>query len=116
MKNKTIKKIIFIIIIAMILIIAIMPKTLAGITPSQINGQITGAEDFDVTFIDKLINALRFIGIFLAIGVLMIIGIKYITGSLEEKAAYKKTMIPYLIGCFLLFRSINNSTTNLRYI
>ena len=33
----------------------------------------------------------------------MIIGIKYIIGSVEEKADYKKTMIPYLIGVFIFF-------------
>ena len=28
-------------------------------------------------------------------------------GSAEEKAAYKKTMIPYLIGAILLFIGVN---------
>ena len=30
-------------------------------------------------------------------------GIKYMLGSVEEKADYKKDMIPYLIGAVLLF-------------
>lgn len=33
----------------------------------------------------------------------MILGIKYMTGSLEEKAEYKKSMIPYLIGVAIFF-------------
>lgn len=31
-----------------------------------------------------------------------IIGLKYMLGSLEEKAEYKKTMLPYIVGCFML--------------
>lgn len=46
----------------------------------------------------------------------MIIGIKYMTGSLEEKANYKKTMVPYLVGCVILFRSSNNSARNSKNI
>ena len=33
----------------------------------------------------------------------MILGIKYMTGSAEEKAEYKKTMVPYLVGAVILF-------------
>ena len=31
----------------------------------------------------------------------MVIGVKYILGSVEEKASYKETMVPYIIGCIL---------------
>ena len=33
----------------------------------------------------------------------MILGIKYMIGSVEEKAEYKKTMMPYIIGTTILF-------------
>ena len=32
----------------------------------------------------------------------MVIGVKYILGSVEEKADYKKAMIPFLIGTVLI--------------
>ena len=35
--------------------------------------------------------------------VLVVLGIKYMIGSAEEKAEYKKTMIPYIIGAILVF-------------
>ena len=38
---------------------------------------------------------------------LMIIGVKYMLGSVEEKAEYKKTMRPYVIGAFMLFGITN---------
>ena len=34
---------------------------------------------------------------------LSIIGIKYIMGSVEEKAEYKQTMWPYVVGAILIF-------------
>ena len=33
----------------------------------------------------------------------MFLGIKYMMGSASEKAEYKKTMIPYVVGVVLLF-------------
>ena len=38
-----------------------------------------------------------------AILMLAILGIKYMLGSIEEKAEYKKDLIPYFIGAGLLF-------------
>ena len=34
---------------------------------------------------------------------LVVIGIKYMMGSAEEKAEYKKTLMPYIIGAALVF-------------
>ncbi len=48
-----------------------------------------------------IIGAIRVIGVVVLVVTLMIIGIKYMTGSVSEKAEYKKTMIPYLIGAFV---------------
>lgn len=50
-----------------------------------------------------IVNVIRVIGISVTVVSLMLIGIKYMTGSLEEKADYKKSMIPYLIGVFIFF-------------
>ena len=43
------------------------------------------------------------IGIIVAVVVLLVLGIKYMMGSASEKAEYKKTMIPYLVGALLIF-------------
>lgn len=102
MKN-TIKGILTIIMIMILCIIICSPKILAvSVTPDQITGG-NFANDIDLDFVDDITNLLRTVGIFLAVGVMMVLGIKYITGSLEEKATYKKTMVPYLIGCFFIF-------------
>ena len=68
---------------------------------------IDGKGDVDVTDIgdvgNKIATILRAIGTVLLVVVLMVLGIKYMLGSAEEKAEYKKTMIPYLIGAILVF-------------
>ena len=52
-----------------------------------------------------LVSIFQVIGIVVAVVILLVLGIKYMMGSAEEKAEYKKTMIPYLIGAALIFGS-----------
>lgn len=50
-----------------------------------------------------LIDIIRIIGIIVTVLTLLILGIKYMIGSASEKADYKKSMIPYLIGTIIFF-------------
>lgn len=50
-----------------------------------------------------IIQVLEVVGATIAIIGIMILGIKYMIGSIEQKAEYKKTMIPYLVGCIFVF-------------
>lgn len=43
------------------------------------------------------------VGVVLSVVVLIIIGIKYMLGSVEQKAEYKKTLVPYLVGALIVF-------------
>ncbi len=43
------------------------------------------------------------IAMVLSVVVIAILGVKYMMGSAEEKAEYKKTLIPYFIGALLVF-------------
>lgn len=52
---------------------------------------------------NTIFSYLRTIGIVLSVVALIAIGIKYMLGSVEEKATYKQTLLPYLIGAILLF-------------
>ena len=62
-----------------------------GVTPGilKLGGQIVGV--------------VRTVGVLVAVVILLILGIKYMMGSAEEKADYKKSMIPYLVGAVLIF-------------
>ena len=73
-------------------------------------------EEFTKT-IGIIATGIQTIGIILSVIVIGILGIKFMTGSVEEKADYKKSIIPYLVGTILLvtigtiIRIINNLTT-----
>ena len=66
-----------------------------------------GITDADSELITQ--KAGNIVGIIVTVGVvasaltLLILGIKYMLGSVSEKAEYKKSMLPYIIGAFLLF-------------
>ena len=74
----------------------------SGINPGEIAGGLTGTSTpatEDITNIgNKLIGIITTVGVVVAVIVLLILGIKYMMGSAQEKAEYKKTMIPYIIG------------------
>lgn len=50
-----------------------------------------------------VISVITTIGSILSVIVLIVLGIKYMMGSVEERAEYKKTMMPYVIGATILF-------------
>lgn len=49
-----------------------------------------------------ILGWIQYTGIIVSIFALTIIGLKYLFSSVEGKAEYKKTMGPYVLGCFLL--------------
>ena len=72
------------------------------ITPNSITAQAPSSNEIqDVG--GKILGVLQTIGVVLAVVILVILGIKYMMGSAEEKAEYKKTMIPYLVGAVFIF-------------
>lgn len=50
-----------------------------------------------------LYNALLIIGIIIAVIVGAILGIKFMMGSVGEKADIKKLLVPYVVGCIIVF-------------
>ena len=118
MLKKVIDKIIFIVIIVLCVFSLMIPKTYAT-TRHTIGGIVTGADDFisassnatgagisDASVQDMsnlLYNILLIIGIAVAVIVGIAIGIKFVTGSVAEKAKIKETLVPYIAGCVVLF-------------
>ena len=103
--NKTIK-ILSIVLVTIMLVASISTVVNADVTSTltTLDNQAKGASNSDITnFGGTLIGILQIAGTIAAVVILMIIGIKYMMGSAEEKAEYKKVMIPYIIGAVLLF-------------
>lgn len=57
--------------------------------------------------INTIIGLLQYVGSGIALIVITILGIKYILASPAEKADVKKSIMPVLIGCVLLFGGVN---------
>ena len=109
MQRKKITKILFMTIITALVLIMSSNISFASdkITPDVITGRgpdtIQDVEDFK----NNVLDVIGMFGTFLAIGILMVIGIRYVTGSIEEKANYKKSMMPYVVGCVILWGASN---------
>lgn len=104
--KKTVK-IISTILLAMMLVTTIAGTVLAKTDIPGVITEVENADGGDNGKISKLggniVNILQVVGIVVAVIVILVIGIKYLIGSAEEKAEYKKTMIPYVIGALLVF-------------
>lgn len=69
-------------------------------------GSLTGSEPSGSDIQDvgnTIIGIIQAVGSIVAVVVLLILGIKYMMGSAEEKAEYKKTLLPYFIGAIFVF-------------
>ena len=52
---------------------------------------------------NTILTIVTTVGMVLAVVLVAILGIKYMMGSSEENAEYKKSMMPYLVGAVLVF-------------
>lgn len=62
------------------------------------------------TFSSKVgvfLTIFQVIGSITSVICIIVIGIRYMMGSVEQKAQYKKTLMPYLIGAVLIFATTN---------
>lgn len=100
--NKKIVKIVSIALMA-IMMVSIAVTSFA-ITPREIKGNTSAQGTTEITNVgNSIVGILQVVGIVLSVIVLIIIGIKYMMGSAEEKAEYKKTLMPYVVGAALIF-------------
>ena len=100
MSKKTLR--IITIVATVLAILCMCSLTFAAASPSEITPDQQGTEQIDNVG-KRVMGILQAIGIVVSVGVLMVLGIKYMMGSAEEKAEYKKTMIPYVVGAVLIF-------------
>lgn len=108
MKKSTMKKIIK--IIAMLLIVITLVSLTSHVfaagsmlNPSDLEKSIEYGDTNELTSkVGRIMGMIRNISIIAAVIVIMVIGVKYILGSVEEKAEYKKTFMPLIIGIILV--------------
>lgn len=98
-------------IMSVIMIVAILCMTIANVsiaaTAAPNPNTYTGDASADTEGIgrigNQIITIVSTIGSIVSVIVLVVLGLKYMMGSAEEKAEYKKTLMPYIIGAALVF-------------
>ena len=100
---KKISKAVSILLVAFMLISVITPVLAVGPDPSNYQGDNTINTGKIDTLGNQIITIVSTIGSIASVIVLIVLGIKYMMGSAEEKAEYKKTLLPYIIGAVLIF-------------
>ncbi len=101
MKKKILKY--FIVFIAIINIICLMANISYGFGINDLTGTQPKGAGTVKNAGNAIIGIIAIIGSAVSIIVLMILGIKYMLGSLEERAEYKKTMFAYFVGAIFVF-------------
>ena len=51
----------------------------------------------------EIVNILIVIGMCVAVVTIAVLGIKFMLGSIEEKAQIKESLVPFIIGCIVVF-------------
>ena len=98
----------FILFFLIFLILCFIPMISYGIDISGIGdlddyGKVTTSSSVFEDKVGTILAVVQVIGSLFAVISWIAMGIKYMLGSIEEKAQYKKTLLPYFIGSILVF-------------
>lgn len=95
------------ILLILIMLVSFATTTFAAVAgvsdPSTLKGKAVAGTNKITSIGNQIITILTVVGTVASVIVLIVLGIKYMMGSAEEKAEYKKTMMPYIIGAALVF-------------
>ena len=94
------------VLMVMLMLVCICTNVFAAINLNNItsNETLSGDADSKMESIGStILTIVTNVAMILAVVIIAILGVKYMLGSTEEKAEYKKSMLPYLIGAVLVF-------------
>ena len=97
------------ILLMVLIMVSFVTPVFAGTATTTIQdpSKYTGNSSVQTTKLDSLgqsiVKIVTTVGSIASVIVLVVLGIKYMMGSAEEKAEYKKTLLPYVIGAVFVF-------------
>ena len=108
MRNRQFNKKILFILIFLLNIICFMPNIcqaidLNGLGDLDNYGKVNKNSPNFEGKVGLIIGVIQVVGSLGAVISLIVMGIRYMMGSIEEKVSYKKTLLPYFIGSILVF-------------
>lgn len=105
--SKNMVRVISLVILVLMLAMVVNPVVAASSTAGGVTlptGEGATVNDTGIQNVaNNVIGVLKVVGAAIAVIVLLIMGIKYLMASVEEKADFKKAMIPYVVGALLVF-------------
>ena len=111
MKKHKIKLVIIILLIVTIITVIIIPTYSNAdiiINPSDYDPTVHSDDGTELAKkANIIIGAVQTVGSIIAVISLLVIGIRYMLSSIEEKANFKEQMVPYVVGCILLIGIVN---------
>ena len=106
MKKNKIISFVIILLIAFVTLMYFSNTALAldvASNPDKFKPGAIGSEPKLEKKIGPILGAINVFGVVVSVITLIGVGIKYMLGSVEEKAEYKNTLGMYLLGAFLVF-------------
>lgn len=102
MNKKTIRIISTLLTVTIVLMV--LTTSAFALAPNEIKPSTNAAGVNEIKSLGGNIMAVvQTAGVVIAVVIVAVLGIKYMMGSASEKAEYKKTMIPYIVGAVLIF-------------
>lgn len=96
----------FKILMSFLIIILVVINASNAMSIDNLKGDLNNTSEIE-TMGNKVIRIASTIGSILSVIVIVVLGIKYMLGSVEEKAVYKKTLLPFFIGAIFIFAASN---------
>lgn len=109
LNSKKVLKIVAVILLVMLAFTIIQPVFAADINPTTIKGDADIKVDGIQTVGNKVATVIRNFAIVIGVIMLMVIGVKYMLGSAEEKADYKEIFNAFSYRNFYCYVCCNNS-------
>lgn len=111
MKKLTVEKILTIILIALIVLMATLPVCFAAdkgkaadyMDPGGVTAKATDAAASTQTFLWSVLGIVQVVAISLAVIMLIVLGVKYVSAAPAEKADIKQSAMIYVVGAILMF-------------
>lgn len=104
MKKLTVEKILTIILIALIVLMATLPVCFADyMDPKKVTAKTTDAAASTQTFLWSVLGIVQVVAISLAVIMLIVLGVKYVSAAPAEKADIKQSAMIYVVGAILMF-------------
>lgn len=104
LNSKKVLKIVAVILLVMLAFTVIQPVFAAEmVTPKNLQDKISYGDSGDLqTKAGKIMGLIRNVAVIVGVIMLMVIGVKFMLGSAEEKAEYKKSLMPLVVGIVIV--------------